>query len=90
MQLDYWLWRNRVAKTELAKFLDVRPQTIIAWVNGKAVPNRTQMKKLYWATGGQVLPNDFFPVSENDEFCTENGLFPVSDSPRSASKHVSL
>lgn len=88
MTLDYWLWLNRVPKAQLAKHLGVTPQSIILWVNGEATPNKTQMTKLYWATGGQVLPNDFFPMSDDDEFTIENGLFPISEAPQSKLSNV--
>ena len=62
MTLDDFLHFNRIKKSKFASQIGVTHQSVIAYCNGTAIPNRIRMEAICAQTNGQVTPNDFYAI----------------------------
>lgn len=63
MKLKDWLAKEGLSPTDFARRLK-RPQATIArYVNGDRIPEPPIMAEIVDATGGEVMPNDFYDLA---------------------------
>lgn len=48
----------------MAELIDVTPQAVERYVNGKRIPEPEVMAKIFEVTGGAVSANDFYGITE--------------------------
>lgn len=63
MRLEQWLKDNRQSRAEFARRLGVPRSTIDRILRDRRSPTHAVMEKIIAATGGAVLPNDFFDLA---------------------------
>ena len=54
MELDMWLFKNKISKTEFAKTIHVNRAYLHHLLSGLAIPSRDLAKKIYRITGAKV------------------------------------
>jgi hypothetical protein len=54
---------SRRRRDEFAKKIDVTPQMISAYCDGRTIPNRARIEQIYRETDGQVAPNDWYDLT---------------------------
>jgi hypothetical protein len=55
---------SRRSKGAFATAIGVTPQVISAYCNGDYLPQATRMEVIARETGGDVMPNDWFSINE--------------------------
>lgn len=55
---------TRKRRDEFAARIEVTPQMISAYCDGKIWPSKKRMEKIVEATSGAVTPNDFVELNE--------------------------
>lgn len=63
MRLEDWLAENERTAAWLSRKMGVPPSTVARIIKGRRAPTHAVMEKIIGATGGGVLPNDFFDLS---------------------------
>ena len=63
MRLEEWLKKERGRQVTLARDIGVPVSTIQRIVKERRSPTHNIMEKIIRATGGEVMPNDFFDLS---------------------------
>lgn len=66
MKLKEYRKKEHLTQMEVAKALGVRQGIISAWELGNRTPSSTCMKKIIAYTNGEVQPNDFYGVSNEE------------------------
>lgn len=66
MTLREFMKLERIGVSALARLIKHPQSTTSSWVNGKRIPTKDGMKRIYIATAGRVQPNDFFELSNNE------------------------
>lgn len=64
MRLEEWLKKERGRQVTLARDIGVPVSTIQRIVKERRSPTHNIMEKIIRATGGEVLPNDFFDLPQ--------------------------
>lgn len=64
MELDYYLWKNKIKKKKFAERLDIAPHTLSLIVNKKTCPTLFTALKIYFETKGKV---SFFEMLRSEE-----------------------
>jgi len=52
------------SKGAFADRIGVTPQMISAYCDGRTVPSKERVEAIYWETGQQVAPNDWYDLQE--------------------------
>ena len=77
MTLAEYLSLNNISLAQFGKRLGERPQNVHRWANGSRLPRPAKMQAIVNATGGQVMPADFYadlsPVPTPDPTIMEFG-----------------
>jgi transcriptional regulator with XRE-family HTH domain len=60
MQLRAWLEKEEMSVAEFARRLDRSYLTVWRWLRGVRTPNKDMRKRVRGATGGEVMPADWF------------------------------
>jgi len=58
MQLDYYLWKNKIKKQDFAAEIGVTPGNLIQIENKKVTPKTNMALKIMIASKGKVMPSD--------------------------------
>ena len=66
MKFSRYLAKNNIIQEEAARALGIAQSTISRYINGVAIPSKKLMQKIIAYTSGEVQPNDFYGV-ENEE-----------------------
>lgn len=66
MRLQEYLKNNNKRVADMAKDFDVEHCVVRRWVFGECVPSPENMQKIFAYTGGEVAPNDFYNINENE------------------------
>ena len=64
MKLISWLIKNNITQKEFALLINVKPPTVSEYCNGKKIPRKEIMQRIYLVTKGQVAPNDFYDLGK--------------------------
>lgn len=62
MKLSAYIESNKLTHTEVADACGTSVSTITRAADGKTIPSRELMDKLFEFTGGLVTPNDFYDL----------------------------
>jgi len=62
MRLDDWLAINSTSRSEFAVKIGATDIAVGRYVTGLRLPNREAMRRIYQATAGEVMPNDFYEL----------------------------
>ncbi|NGX36899.1 MAG: hypothetical protein K1000chlam2_00044 [Chlamydiae bacterium] len=54
MELDEYLWRNKISRTKFAEQLNVLPNQVCQYANKRKTPNLLYANKIHHATNGLV------------------------------------
>ena len=65
MKLIEYRKKEQMTQIDLAEALGVAQSNIVYWENGERIPRAEAMQKIVAYTNGEVQPNDFYGV--NDE-----------------------
>lgn len=68
MELDEWLWRNKMTCSKLAEYIDVTGPTIQCLRHKKNSPSMLIALKIYTFTGGEVSLMDMFTERDKNKF----------------------
>lgn len=60
MKLEDWLTQRAESRATFARRLDVTPEAVRLWCEGKRLPRRKVMAKIHNETEGQVTAVDFY------------------------------
>lgn len=66
MTLAEYLRTHDLKAAEFARRVGVSRQNISRWSLGQVLPRPEEMKRIQEATGGQVMPNDFFAAPSRE------------------------
>ncbi len=65
MKLKLWLSENKISLQKFADLIDVpTSRTVHRYVTGERIPAPPMMQKIKDETGGAVMANDFYYLSE--------------------------
>lgn len=69
MRLDDWLKQRGVSEAAFGRQIGVKQQSVNRYRKHENIPDRDIMARIVDATGGEVLPNDFYglPTSPQDD-----------------------
>lgn len=65
MKLAEWFKITLRNKADFAARIDVTPQMISAYCDGRTIPNKERIEAIYRETGHQVAPNDWYDLRED-------------------------
>lgn len=66
MKLKEWRLKNNKTQEQMAIDLGVDQSAICNWEQGKKIPDKENMQKIIAYTNGEVQPNDFYGVSNEE------------------------
>lgn len=64
MTLKEYLKNKKIGVTALSRAIGCGQPMCTAWANGRKLPNKENMQKIFLVTGGQVTPNDFYGIGQ--------------------------
>ncbi len=67
MQLKEYLSRNKIGVSEMAEQTGFSQSACSMWAANQRIPSRENMQKIFAYTGGEVTPNDFFNINDNEK-----------------------
>jgi hypothetical protein len=67
MRFAEWIIREKLTFQAAAKLIGVANGTAARRYTVGAIPGREVMTRIYLATRGEVTPNDFYGIPQNDE-----------------------
>lgn len=60
MKLCVWIYKNKKTMTDFAKELNISKGHLSLLMNGKIIPRKNLMNKIYELTNKNVKPEDFY------------------------------
>lgn len=63
MKLNDYLTANGLEPAEFAKMIGVRVQSVYRYKDGKQIPSKDIMPRIFQATDGQVTANSFYELT---------------------------
>lgn len=60
MQLRAWLEKEEMGLEAFGAKVGASAEAVRLWINGRRLPNRQSMLKIYEVTGREVEANDFY------------------------------
>ncbi len=67
MKLQEYLDKEHKKVSDVARDLNLPHTIVLRWVKGARVPRPENMQKIFAYTGGEVTPNDFFNINDNEK-----------------------
>ena len=67
MKLATFLANQQLRTADFARVFGVKHCVARRWVRGEAIPNKRSMEKIYEWSGGEVEPNDFYNINQENE-----------------------
>lgn len=67
MTLQEYLEKNKIGICEMAKQTGFTQPCCSMWAAGQRIPSRENMQKIFAYTNGEVTPNDFYSINENEK-----------------------
>ncbi len=67
MKLSEYLKKENKRPADLARDFGIVHCMVRRWCSGETIPNKEYMQKIFAYTGGEVTPNDFFNINENEK-----------------------
>ena len=67
MKLQKFLQKKNKRPADMARDLGLKHCVVLRWVKGLRVPTPENMQKIFAYTGGEVTPNDFFNINDNEK-----------------------
>lgn len=67
MKLQEYLEHKKKKIADMARDFGVAHCVVRVWVTGERIPTPENMQKIFAYTGGEVTPNDFFNINDNEK-----------------------
>ena len=67
MKFAEWLEKENKSVADAARELDLTHCVVLKWANGDQIPREENMKRIVEMTNGEVMPNDFYGVTTEQE-----------------------
>ncbi|MDI1227374.1 MAG: hypothetical protein PSY14_06805 [bacterium] len=74
MKLQAYIDAKGITVAEAARQLKKSQQTVDLWAKEQRIPRKSEMTGIYRWSNGEVQPNDFYPLTAEDD--RANGLDP--------------
>lgn len=67
MKLQEYLDKENKKVADLARDLELPHPVVLRWAKGERVPRQDNMQKIFAYTNGEVSPNDFYNINDNEK-----------------------
>lgn len=67
MKLQEYLDKENKKTSDVARDFNLPHTIVLRWVKGVRIPRPENMQKIFAYTNGEVAPNDFYNINDNEK-----------------------